>query len=213
MGFMDKAKKMAEQAQAKLDEVQKHFNAAGLEQPPARAARPSSTTSTAARSTPAPVTPDAAGARRRRPAPPPAAAPACRRPRLRLRPRPLGPRPTPAAAARARRRSPPAPPAPPGPAPPTAGPQPAELRRRRRSPAGTRSRADHARILRLMRPCHGLLTAMVTPFRADGSVNEEAAVALGRHLLAQRLARARVGGTTGESATLTDEEQRRPRRA
>src|SRR4051794_19752321 len=26
MGFMDKAKKMAEQAQAKLDEAQKHFN-------------------------------------------------------------------------------------------------------------------------------------------------------------------------------------------
>ena len=35
-----------------------------------------------------------------------------------------------------------------------------------------------------MRPYEGLLTAMVTPFRADGSVNEEAAVALGRHLLA-----------------------------
>ena len=31
---------------------------------------------------------------------------------------------------------------------------------------------------------------MVTPFHADGSVNEEAAVALARHLLEQRLARA-----------------------
>jgi hypothetical protein len=38
MGFMDKAKKMAEQAQTKLDEVQKQFNegqsGAGREQPP-----------------------------------------------------------------------------------------------------------------------------------------------------------------------------------
>ena len=30
----------------------------------------------------------------------------------------------------------------------------------------------------------GLFTAMVTPFRADGSVNDEAGVALARHLLA-----------------------------
>ena len=35
-----------------------------------------------------------------------------------------------------------------------------------------------------MRPLEGLFTAMVTPFRADGRVNEEGAVALGRHLLA-----------------------------
>src|SRR3954452_6642565 len=33
MGFMDKAKKMAEQAQAKLDEVQKDFNASGSSSP------------------------------------------------------------------------------------------------------------------------------------------------------------------------------------
>jgi 4-hydroxy-tetrahydrodipicolinate synthase len=55
-----------------------------------------------------------------------------------------------------------------------------------------------------MRPYEGLLTAMVTPFRADGSVNEEAAVALGRHLLANGSNGLVVGGTTGESATLTD---------
>ena len=48
MGFMDKAKKMAEQAQAKLDEAQKQFNS-GQQQGQAPV-RPSSTTSTAARS-------------------------------------------------------------------------------------------------------------------------------------------------------------------
>ena len=59
-----------------------------------------------------------------------------------------------------------------------------------------------------MGPTHGLLPAMVTPFRADGGVNEEAAVALGRHLLAGGCYGLVVCGTTGESATLTDEEQR-----
>ena len=57
-----------------------------------------------------------------------------------------------------------------------------------------------------MRPYEGLLTAMVTPFRADGSVDEEAAVALGRHLLANGSHGLVVGGTTGEAATMTDEE-------
>ena len=50
-----------------------------------------------------------------------------------------------------------------------------------------------------MRPYEGLLTAMVTPFRADGRVNEEAAVALGRHLLAHGSDGLVVCGTTGES--------------
>jgi 4-hydroxy-tetrahydrodipicolinate synthase len=57
-----------------------------------------------------------------------------------------------------------------------------------------------------MRPYEGLLTAMVTPFRADGRVNEEAAVALGRHLLAHGSDGLVVCGTTGESPTLTDDE-------
>src|SRR5215218_4872901 len=57
-----------------------------------------------------------------------------------------------------------------------------------------------------MRPYEGLLTAMVTPFRADGAVNEEAAVALGRHLLANGSNGLVIGGTTGESATLADDE-------
>lgn len=58
-----------------------------------------------------------------------------------------------------------------------------------------------------MRPYEGLLTAMVTPFHADGRVNEEGAVALGRHLLANGSDGLVVCGTTGESATLTDGEQ------
>jgi 4-hydroxy-tetrahydrodipicolinate synthase len=58
-----------------------------------------------------------------------------------------------------------------------------------------------------MRPYDGLLTAMITPFAADGSVNEEAAVALARHLLANGSHGLVVAGTTGEAATLTDDEQ------
>jgi 4-hydroxy-tetrahydrodipicolinate synthase len=57
-----------------------------------------------------------------------------------------------------------------------------------------------------MRPLGGLLTAMVTPFRADGRVNEEGAVALGRHLLASGSDGLVVCGTTGESPTLSDDE-------
>jgi 4-hydroxy-tetrahydrodipicolinate synthase len=57
-----------------------------------------------------------------------------------------------------------------------------------------------------MRPYEGLLTAMVTPFRSDGSVDEEAAVAIGRFLLANGSHGLVVCGTTGEAATLTDEE-------
>jgi 4-hydroxy-tetrahydrodipicolinate synthase len=57
-----------------------------------------------------------------------------------------------------------------------------------------------------MRPYEGLLTAMVTPFRADGGVNEEAAVALGAYLLANGSNGLVVCGTTGESPTLSDDE-------
>src|SRR5919205_2821409 len=59
-----------------------------------------------------------------------------------------------------------------------------------------------------MRPYEGLLTAMVTPFAPDGSVDEEKAVALGRHLLSNGSHGLVACGTTGESATLSDEEQR-----
>ena len=58
-----------------------------------------------------------------------------------------------------------------------------------------------------MRPYEGLLTAMVTPFHADGRVNEDASVALARHLLANGSHGLVIAGTTGEAATLTDDEQ------
>jgi 4-hydroxy-tetrahydrodipicolinate synthase len=58
-----------------------------------------------------------------------------------------------------------------------------------------------------MRPYEGLLTAMVTPFHEDGRVNEDAAVAIARHLLASGSHGLVVAGTTGEAATLTDDEQ------
>jgi 4-hydroxy-tetrahydrodipicolinate synthase len=58
-----------------------------------------------------------------------------------------------------------------------------------------------------MRPFEGLLTAMVTPFHEDGRVNEDAAVAIARHLLASGSHGLVVAGTTGEAATLTDDEQ------
>jgi 4-hydroxy-tetrahydrodipicolinate synthase len=58
-----------------------------------------------------------------------------------------------------------------------------------------------------MRPYEGLLTAMVTPFSPDGRVDEEAAVALGRHLLGHGSHGLVICGTTGESATMEDEEQ------
>jgi 4-hydroxy-tetrahydrodipicolinate synthase len=57
-----------------------------------------------------------------------------------------------------------------------------------------------------MRSYEGLFTAMVTPLKADGCVNEEAAVALGAHLLANGSDGLVVCGTTGESPTLSDDE-------
>ena len=47
---------------------------------------------------------------------------------------------------------------------------------------------------------------MVTPMKADGAVNEEAAVALGAHLLGNGSDGLVICGTTGESPTLTDDE-------
>jgi 4-hydroxy-tetrahydrodipicolinate synthase len=60
-----------------------------------------------------------------------------------------------------------------------------------------------------MRPYEGMLTAMVTAFASDGAVDEEATLAIGRHLLATGSHGLVVCGTTGEAATMTDEEQRR----
>ena len=79
MGFMDKAKKMAEQAQAKIDEAQKQFNSG--QQRTRVPARRSSTTPTAGRSrrrrrrTPAPPHGDPLGAESQSTPPPPARPP------------------------------------------------------------------------------------------------------------------------------------------
>jgi 4-hydroxy-tetrahydrodipicolinate synthase len=51
-----------------------------------------------------------------------------------------------------------------------------------------------------------VLTAIVTPFDAAGAVNEEAFVALMRHLAANGSDGFVVAGTTGEASTLSDDE-------
>lgn len=52
-----------------------------------------------------------------------------------------------------------------------------------------------------------LLTAMITPFHADGSVNYEGAAELARYLIANGSDGLVVGGSTGEAATMTAEEK------
>jgi 4-hydroxy-tetrahydrodipicolinate synthase len=54
-----------------------------------------------------------------------------------------------------------------------------------------------------------ILTAIVTPFDAEGRVNEESFVALMSHLAENGSDGFVVAGTTGEASTLTDEEQLR----
>ena len=56
-------------------------------------------------------------------------------------------------------------------------------------------------------PIGGVLTAMVTPFDADGRVDEGAAVELMHHLLENGSDGLVVAATTGEGATLDDEEK------
>jgi 4-hydroxy-tetrahydrodipicolinate synthase len=55
----------------------------------------------------------------------------------------------------------------------------------------------------------GVLTAMVTPFDAAGGVDEDATVRLMRHLLDNGSDGLVIAGTTGEGATLTDDEKLR----
>ena len=52
-----------------------------------------------------------------------------------------------------------------------------------------------------------VLTAIVTPFRADGSLDVDAFRTLGRHLIENGSDGLVVAATTGESPTLTDEER------
>jgi len=60
-----------------------------------------------------------------------------------------------------------------------------------------------------MRDLGTILTAIVTPFDADGAVNEESFVALLHHLAENGSDGFVVAGTTGEASTLTGEEQLR----
>ena len=52
-----------------------------------------------------------------------------------------------------------------------------------------------------------ILTAMVTPFAADGRIDEEAAVRLMNHLVEHGSDGLVICGTTGEVSTLSDSEQ------
>lgn len=52
----------------------------------------------------------------------------------------------------------------------------------------------------------GLLTAVVTAFSSDGAVDDDATVAVAKHVLASGSDGLVVCGTTGEAATLSDEE-------
>ncbi len=56
-------------------------------------------------------------------------------------------------------------------------------------------------------PIGRILTAMVTPFAVDGTVDLDEAVRLAEHLIAHGSEGLVVHGTTGEASTLTDEEK------
>ncbi len=160
MGFMDKAKKLAEQAQEKLDEAQKNFNKPDSPQAPAGGVRY-----------------DEHG-------------------------RPIEQEETPAAAT-----------APPAAEPPAGG----GAARRDEPPAGDSGRqrqprpvqADPVVAERFARDMRlgGILTAMVTPFDSKGDLDEDAAVRLMHHLLENGSDGLVLAGSTGEGATLTDEEK------
>jgi 4-hydroxy-tetrahydrodipicolinate synthase len=55
----------------------------------------------------------------------------------------------------------------------------------------------------------GILTAMVTPFGEDGALDEDATVRLIHHLLGNGSDGLVLGGSTGEAATMTDDEKAR----
>ena len=58
-----------------------------------------------------------------------------------------------------------------------------------------------------MHPFGRVLTAMITPFTADGAVDHEGAARLARHLVDNGSDGLVVSGTTGESPTLTSDEK------
>src|SRR5919204_3479268 len=74
-----------------------------------------------------------------------------------------------------------------------------------RSPAAIRSPADPGRMPSVA-GLGAILTAIVTPFDDDLNVDEQAFVALLHHLAAHGSDGFVVCGTTGEAATLADDE-------
>ena len=50
-----------------------------------------------------------------------------------------------------------------------------------------------------------IITAMVTPFKDDGTIDFNAMVTLGKYLISHGSEGLLVGGTTGEGATLSKE--------
>ena len=64
-------------------------------------------------------------------------------------------------------------------------------------------------ILRHMAELRGVITAMVTPFAADGAVDVDATRRLARYLIDNGSHGLVVAGTTGESPTLSDDEKLR----
>ena len=173
MGFMDKAKQLAEQAQQKLDETQKNFNKSNSpdapqgdgvkydehgrpiqEAPPAGATAPPAAEPAAPAAAGRAADRGAAGRRRAH------AARAARERRLERQPRPV-----------------------------QANPVVAE------------------RFSRDSMSLSGILTAMVTPFDAEGRLDEDAAVRLMHHLLENGSDGLVLAGSTGEGATMTDEEK------
>ena len=75
-------------------------------------------------------------------------------------------------------------------------------------PAGSVSSEDPA-ILGAMPALGAILTAIITPFDADGRVDEDAFVAVQQHVCATGSDGVVVAGTTGEAPTLSDEEHLR----
>ena len=121
---------------------------------------------------------------------------------------PAGATAPPAAEPAARPRRPPQPteeqPAADAPTPP---PAPAERRRERHSRPVQADPVVAERFSRDSMRLGGILTAMVTPFDADGRLDEDAAVRLMHHLLENGSDGLVLAGSTGEGATLTDEEK------
>jgi N-acetylneuraminate lyase len=62
--------------------------------------------------------------------------------------------------------------------------------------------------MKASRPLVGIVAAVHTPFRADGSLNLDAVQAQAAHLRVHGIELAFVGGSTGESHSLSLEERR-----